>query len=236
MDEIYLREIDRYSLLSKDEEKEIAIKYKKSGHVADAQKLITSNLRYVVRVANEFSRRYRDIDVMELIQDGNLGLMKALENFEPERGNRLITYADSWIRSYIQTSIGKSMNICSGMMAKNKTILFTKLCIDNTILSDVDMDTFEEENNALRSECNIEKSLSEKKWLIEVHKSLDGIKGRDRFIIENRLMSNNPLKQKDVAKHYNISRERARQIETKLKVRMKRIFMKNPDIMEFICG
>lgn len=95
----YLREIQRHSLLTPDEEHSLATRYTETGDVEAAARLVTSNLRLVVKIAYEYRRAYRNI--MDLIQEGNIGLMQAVKKFDPSRGVKLSSYAAWWIRAYI---------------------------------------------------------------------------------------------------------------------------------------
>jgi RNA polymerase sigma-32 factor len=95
----YLREVHRYSLLSQDEERALATRYFEGQDVDAAARLVTANLRLVVKIAFEYRRAYRN--VMDLIQEGNIGLMQAVKKFDPYRGVKLSTYAAWWIRAYI---------------------------------------------------------------------------------------------------------------------------------------
>lgn len=95
----YLREINRYPLLSPEEEYELAVSHFEAGDREAAQRLITSNLRLVVKIANEF--RTSGTSVLDLIQEGNYGLMQAVKKFDPFRGVKLSSYAAWWIRAFI---------------------------------------------------------------------------------------------------------------------------------------
>ncbi len=95
----YLNEIRQYTDLSEEEEKELALRYKDTGDTQAAYKLITNNLTLVVKIAMTFRREWQN--VMDLIQEGNVGLMKAVKNFDPFRGVRLPAYASWWIKAYI---------------------------------------------------------------------------------------------------------------------------------------
>lgn len=99
----YLREISQYPLLEREQETELALRYRDTGDLDAARKLVLSNLRFVVKVAMGY-RKY-GLPVMELVQEGNLGLMEAVRKFDPTKGYRLITYAVWWIRAYIQKHI-----------------------------------------------------------------------------------------------------------------------------------
>jgi RNA polymerase sigma-32 factor len=95
----YLAEIRRFPLLSREEEIEIAKRYTKHHDPADAYRLVTANLRLVVKIAGEFAHASRNL--LDLIQEGNVGLMEAVRNFDPYRGIRFPSYAVWWVRAYI---------------------------------------------------------------------------------------------------------------------------------------
>ena len=95
----YMNEIRRYPLLTREEEHELAVRYYKSGDVDAARRLITANLRLVVKIAHEYRRAYRHL--LDLVQEGNVGLLQAVRKFDPFRGVKLSSYAAWWIRAYI---------------------------------------------------------------------------------------------------------------------------------------
>ena len=95
----YLQEAKRYPILSEEEEKELAIRLQETGDVDAAYQLTTANLMLVVKIAMTFKREWQSL--MDLVQEGNVGLMKAVKNFDPFRGVRLSAYATWWIKSYI---------------------------------------------------------------------------------------------------------------------------------------
>ncbi len=105
---MYLAEINKYPLLTADEEQKLARRYKR-GDLHAGHRLVTSNLRFVVKVSYEY--RSYGIKMADLIQEGNIGLMKAVQKFEPDKGIRLISYAVWWIRAYIQNYILKSWSL-----------------------------------------------------------------------------------------------------------------------------
>jgi len=104
----YLSEINKYLLLTVDEEQKLARRFKR-GDLQAGHKLVTSNLRFVVKVAYEY--RSYGIKMSDLIQEGNIGLMKAVQKFDPDKEIRLISYAVWWIRAYIQNYILKSWSL-----------------------------------------------------------------------------------------------------------------------------
>lgn len=97
--QLYLQEISKYPLLEPEEELELAKKHFDEGDVAAAHRLITSNLRLVVKIANEF--RKAQSNLLDLVQEGNYGLMQAVKKFNPYKGVRLSSYGAWWIKAYI---------------------------------------------------------------------------------------------------------------------------------------
>src|SRR5690606_790022 len=97
--QMYMREVQRHPLLSPEEEHSLAVHYSKTGDVDAAAKLVTANLRLVVKIAYEYRRAYRNM--MDLIQEGNIGLMQAVKRYDPYRGVKLSSYAAWWIRAYM---------------------------------------------------------------------------------------------------------------------------------------
>ena len=95
----YLREVQRHPLLSPEETQSLAQKFVTTQDAAAAARLVTANLRLVVKIAYEYRRAYKNI--MDLIQEGNIGLMQAVKRYDPYRGVKLSSYAAWWIRAYI---------------------------------------------------------------------------------------------------------------------------------------
>ena len=97
--QLYLREISRYALLSAEEEHQLAVAHFEQGDVEAAHRLITANLRLVVKIANDFKQVQTNL--LDLIQEGNYGLMQAVKKFNPYRGVKLSSYSAWWIRAFI---------------------------------------------------------------------------------------------------------------------------------------
>ncbi|MBW1783745.1 MAG: RNA polymerase factor sigma-32 [Deltaproteobacteria bacterium] len=98
--QIYLLEIKRYDLLTREEERELAIRVREKKDETAAYRLITANLRLVVKIAMDF-HRYWTKNLLDLIQEGNLGLLQAAKKFDPYRGIKFSYYASFWIKAYI---------------------------------------------------------------------------------------------------------------------------------------
>lgn len=121
----YLAEIRKYPLLTREEEYDLAVKLKETGDPEAAEKLVTSNLRFVVKVAAEYAKF--GAKLIDLIQEGNVGLMHAVKEFNPYKGVRLITYAVWWIRGYIQEYMMKQHSLVKMGTTQNQRKLFYKL-------------------------------------------------------------------------------------------------------------
>ena len=121
----YMTEISNYPVLSREEEYELAMKYKNDGDLDAARKLVTSNLKFVVKVSNEY-KNY-GLNTMDIIQEGNVGLMHAVKGFDPTKGYRVISYAVWWIRAYIQNYIIKSWSLVKVGTTQAQRKLFYKL-------------------------------------------------------------------------------------------------------------
>ena len=102
---VFMREMEKHPLLSKEEEYALAVRYYESEDLEAANKLVVSNLRFVVRIASEY--RSYGFPMMDLVQEGSIGLMRAVKKFNPYKGYRLISYAVWWIRVRIQNHIMK---------------------------------------------------------------------------------------------------------------------------------
>ncbi|MEN0060135.1 MAG: RNA polymerase factor sigma-32 [Bdellovibrio sp.] len=122
---MYLNEIRRYKILTKEEETALAKKYYESKDPAAAEALVKANLRFVVKVAAEYSKF--GSKMIDLIQEGNVGLMHAVREFNPYKGARLITYAVWWIRGYIQEFLMRQYSLVRIGTTQNQRKLFYQL-------------------------------------------------------------------------------------------------------------
>jgi RNA polymerase sigma-32 factor len=119
----YLQEIRKFPMLEPDEEYMLAKRYKEHQDPASAQKLITSHLRLVAKIAMGY--RGYGLPISEVISEGNVGLMHAVKRFEPEKGFRLATYAMWWIRAAIQEYVLRSWSLVKiGTTAAQKRLFF----------------------------------------------------------------------------------------------------------------
>lgn len=122
---LYMNEIRKFPLLSEEDEHRYAVSFFEEKQLTAAHTLITSNLRFVVKVAYEF--RHYGLKMLDLIQEGNIGLMMAVRKFNPYKGVRLISYAVWWIKAYIQNHIISSWSLLKIGTTQAQRKLFFKL-------------------------------------------------------------------------------------------------------------
>lgn len=121
----YLIQINQFPLLTHEEELELARRYRDHNDISAAHRLITSNLRFVVKVALEY--KSYGVKLLDLIQEGNIGLMMAVKKFDPDKGIRFISYAIWWIRAFIQNFIIKTWSLVKIGTTQAQKKLFYKI-------------------------------------------------------------------------------------------------------------
>lgn len=155
--DIYIAEINRFPILTAEEEFKLAVALKKDNSMEAAETLVVSNLRFVVKIAHEYSN-YR-VKLSDLIQEGNIGLMHAVKKFDPYKGYRLISYAVWWIRAYIQNYVIKSWSIVKIGTTQAQRKLFFKMS-----QAKKQLETLSKKNPEFGE---IAASLGVKKWEVE---------------------------------------------------------------------
>ncbi len=123
--EHYMARVNRFALLTAEEEYQLAVRLRRDNDLDAAHRLVCANLRFVVKVAMGY--RGYGLRLLDLVQEGNIGLMQAVRKFDPDRGIRLITYAVWWIRAYIQSFIMKSWSLVKIGTTQAQKKLFFKL-------------------------------------------------------------------------------------------------------------
>jgi RNA polymerase sigma-32 factor len=264
----YLREVQRHALLTPDEEKELTQRYEKTQDVRTAARLVTSNLRLVVKLAYEYRRAYKNI--MDLIQEGNIGLMQAVKRYDPYRGVKLSSYAAWWIRAYILRFILNNWRLVKLGTTQAQRKLFFNLNKEKARLSAqgieptaaeiaarlhveekevVDMDRRLSSGEASldapvgdpdgRAVSRLEMMPSllggpdvvlEAREVGElVHDRLskfrETLKGKDVDIFDKRMAAEDPLTLQELGDEFGISRERVRQLEARLTMKL-RVYLK----------
>lgn len=120
-----MQEVGAYPILSPEEELSLARRYHEEGDIEAAKRLVTTHLRLVVKIAMEYRNAYHN--VLDLIQEGNVGLLQAVRHFDPQKGARLSTYAQWWIRSYILKYILDNFRLIRLGTTKEQKKLFYNL-------------------------------------------------------------------------------------------------------------
>lgn len=263
---LYLAEIRRFPVLSAEEEHGLAVKLYEEKDLEAAHRLITSNLRFVVKIAGEY--RSYGMKMLDLIQEGNIGLMMAVRKFNPYKGFRLISYAVWWIRAYIQNHIVSTWSLLKIGTTQAQRKLFFKLNqaksairsmtgggddLQAAALSlDVKESEVQEMDQRMRGDYfldaevvtgegltmleslpderrNQEELLGEAEESAilerEVAAALTCLNEKERYVIEQRVSSDEPLTLQEIADHFSISRERVRQIEEGALKKMKRALL-----------
>ena len=234
---LYLAQIKKFPILDAEEEYMLAKNWKERGNLKSAHKLVTSHLRLVAKIAMGY--RGYGLPVNELISEGNIGLMQAVKKFDPEKGFRLATYAMWWIKAAIQEYVLRSWSLVKmGTTSAQKKLFFNLKKLKKQIAPNEDGDLKNEQvkekslNEPIKSDEKSEwqdwlpsedldqelfvsqkQELDEKKSLL--YRSIKILNDREREIIEDRKLSNNPKTLEELSKKYKISRERIRQIETR---------------------
>ena len=241
--QLYLNEIEKYPLLTREEEYRLAVEYHKTKAIEIAHKLVVSSLRYVVKIANQY-RNY-NFPIMDLIQEGNYGLMTAVKKFNPEHVGRdgkkthLLRYAIHWIRQSIVSYIIDNWSLLKISTKTEYKQLFFNIDKHEELglhkqsdidemrirlkreesLSETVFDTEESKQDYLVCErLNQEDSYieleTEHNNKLLVNKALNTLNDRDRYLVENRLMEEKKTL-RELAKEFSVSPERVRQLEEK---------------------
>lgn len=216
----YSSHLKKYPPLSREEEHELAVKYYEDGCADAARKLCLHNLRFTFSVANKYSSRYK-VDLIDLIQEANIGLMTAITKFDPTKGTRLITYAVKWIEVSMQNYIVKNLTMISRNVHARRKELFGK-GKHNEIKKDFSFSAGAEGMDTTMAKENTEadyiKYDSYCYTVKEINKVIIELSDRDKYIVENRLMKDKQdrLTHKEIAKDFGVSRERIRQVEGRL--------------------
>jgi RNA polymerase sigma-32 factor len=271
----YLADIRRFPLLTREEELDLARRYKtaKDPEAAKeaAYKLVTGNLRLVVKIAREFSRATRNL--LDLVQEGNIGLMEAVRNFDPYRGIRFPSYAVWWVRAYIYRYLMANWRMVKiGTTQAQRKLFFNlkketerleadgfkpqpKLIAQRMGVKESEVREMQErmaqsevsldqpsvnggESNLLDvlpdDSRNPEEAAGDAEWRAFAHDQIqqfeNTLKDKELEIFRARLLTENPETLQVIGERFGISRERVRQIETRLKRRLKDFITANSDL------
>jgi RNA polymerase sigma-32 factor len=253
-----MAELAKYPPIPRELEQELAKRWAEEGDVEAARQLTLSNLRLVVKIAMEYRRAWTN--VLDLIQDGNLGLMEAVQRFDPSRGVKLSTYAAYWIRAFILKYILDNFRIVRLGTTRAQRKLFFRL---NKEKRKLELEGFEVEPKLLaeRLEVSEEDVVDMNQRLTEGDLSMNAplrrdeggteygdmvadrrpsaerdvadnefrtvflenvrtfaatLDERDRRLVEERILSDEPKTLAELGIEFGVSRERVRQLETRI--------------------
>ncbi len=256
----YLQEIRKFPMLEPEEEYMLAKRWREHQDAEAAQKLVTSHLRLVAKIAMGY--RGYGLPVSELISEGNVGMMQAVKRFDPERGFRLATYAMWWIRASIQEYILHSWSLVKmGTTAAQKKLFFNlrrlkgqlqaieegDMSPENVKKIATTLDVSEDEvismnrrltspDHSLNAPVRSDGEGEWQDWLVDESESqetliadaeemdkrrelladaMETLNERERHILTERRLQDDPTTLEDLSKVYGISRERVRQIEVR---------------------
>ncbi len=262
--QLYLREVSRFPLLAPEEEVELARRVRDQGDTDAAFRIISSHLRLVVKIAMDFQRRWMQ-NVLDLIQEGNVGLMRAVNKFDPDKGIKFSYYATFWIKAYIlkfimdnwrMVKIGTTQaqrKLFYNLNKERQKLLAQGFDPDAAILSErlgvteeqvvemqqrldagdvsLDIPVGDENGSASRLDFlpalgpGIEDSYADSEIAELVR---DGIRGlmpslseKEAYILEHRLLTDDPVTLREIGERYNVTRERIRQLEARLLTKLR---------------
>jgi RNA polymerase sigma-32 factor len=262
----YLSSISQYKLLSRDEEKNLFNRLHEQGENQAAHALVTSNLRLVVKIAMDYRRLWMQ-NLLDLIQEGNIGLIKAVEKFNPDKNVKFSYYASFWIKAYIIKHLMDNWRLVKIGTTQAQRKLFFRLKKEKQKLQDegfepkaellsdrlgvsqkevVEMDQrisswdvsldapLTHDTDTARIEIlessseSLEDKISKKEFETILHQHIAEFRKemnqRELDIFDQRIFAENPKTLAEIGKRYGISRERVRQIQKNIIVKMKDSF------------
>jgi RNA polymerase sigma-32 factor len=263
---LYMSETRRYPLLTPQEEHDLAVKLVEHGDTSAARKLIEANLRLVVKIAYEYRRAHRNL--LDLVQEGNIGLIQAVGKFDPYRGVKLSSYAAFWIRAYILKFILNNWRLVKIGTTQAQRKLFFNLRKEREKLEQLgfqptsallaekldvpEKEVIEMERRLAAPEASLDAPLgsgdddgartrldylpsederpdravaqSEFSQLLrgKLEAFATTLEGREQAIFRERWLTEDPLTLQELGDRYNVSRERARQLEKRMLDRLKK--------------
>lgn len=262
----YLNKVRHYSILTREEERELARRYYDEGDREAAEILICSNLRFVVKIAMEYSKF--GAKLIDLIQEGNMGLMHAIREYNPYKGVKLISYAVWWIRGYIQDYLMRQQSIVRiGTNSKQRKLYYrlnkekaqllqegfmsspkllsqrlnvkesdiiemdqrlnqADLSLDQQDLESGEKDWLDQHSDVF--EEDLEKTVIHREQIERLKEKVGELKKnlnpREIQLLEQRLLSDDPVTLKSLGDIWGVSREAARQTEARLIDKIKKAF------------
>ncbi|MEE9384057.1 MAG: RNA polymerase factor sigma-32 [Nannocystaceae bacterium] len=263
--ELYIRAAKRYPLLDRDEEHALAVAWFKRDDKEAMQRLVACNLRLVIKLANRYA--HKGSGLLDLIQEGNIGLLKAVRKFDPHRGAKLSTYAAWWIRAYLLRHVLQNFRLVRVGTTNAQRRLFFNLrreqarlravgidpeperlasildvSTDDVRSMDAHMSGYDESfdvpaptsTGAVRTRADlipderidVAGELERAQLAAVLHTKLRTyaatLTGRDRDVFSDRWLAENPITFEKLGQRWGLSRERARQLELRMREPLRR--------------
>lgn len=262
----YMAEVRRHPLLTREEEHALAVRWVEQNDAEAAKQLVTSNLRLVVKIAHEYKRAYQNL--LDLVQEGNVGLIQAVKKFDPYRGVKLSTYSGWWIRAYILKFILNNWRLVKIGTTQNQRKLFFNLrkqvdrlkqagvdptperiaaALDVSEAEVIEMDRRlsapdmsldapltgggDEDDGRTRMDIiedssddpEVEVESTEFKDILHAKLRRFGatLSGRELEIFRDRIVADEPITLQELGDRWGVSRERARQLEKRMVLRLR---------------
>lgn len=272
----YLSEINKYPLLSKEEEERLTKAYYETKDPAIASKIVTANLRLVVKIALDFQKFWMQ-NFLDLIQEGNIGLMQAVKKFNPYKGVKFSYYASFWIKAYILKFIMDNWRLVKigttqaqrklfYNLNKEKERLFAlgfdpvpkliserlnvsekdvidmeqrmgswEVSLDSPIKEDADekhIDFLKSQGPSLETE--IAREEIQERLQDHLRAFRETLSEKEKIIFDQRMLTDEPRTLQEIGKDFGVSRERIRQIESRIKQKLKKFLKQRiPDIENY---
>ena len=261
--QLYLREIGKFPMLKPEEEQELARRVRDANDQKAAFRLISSHLRLVVKIAMDFQRRWMQ-NVLDLIQEGNVGLMRAVTKFDPDKGIKFSYYAAYWIKAYILKYIMDNWRMVKIGTTQAQRKLFYNLNKERQRLQSLgfdpsaaqlsqalnvtESDIVEMDQRLSGNDLSLDVSLGDDTtstrldFLPALTPGIEEILAGDEIshqldkhiqtirpklnekeidLLDNRILSDSPVTLREIGAKYGITRERVRQIESRLLEKLK---------------
>ncbi len=260
----YLREVSKFPMLEPEEETELARRVRDHGDAQAAFRIVSSHLRLVVRIAMDFQRKWLQ-NVLDLIQEGNVGLLRAVNKFDPDKGIKFSYYASFWIKAYIlkfimdnwrMVKIGTTQaqrKLFYNLNRERQKLILQGFDPDTALLSerlgvtqdqvvemqqrldagDVSLDTPVSDENGSASRMDFLPSLgpgveediagSEISHIVResIRELIPSLSEKEVYILNHRLLTDEPATLREIGERYNVTRERIRQLEARLLEKLK---------------
>lgn len=238
--QLYAGALGKLPQVGADEQLEIARRYATGHDPRDAERLVLANLRLVVKLACELGKR-SPIELMDLVQEGNAGLIHAVDKFDPSRGVKFSSYAGLWIRAFILRHLMETCRIVRISSTREGRKRFFARTLPAPDLSLDGPGSHEEDGGYVDGRSPIESLAAEDGWRPDVRaeelEAADRVRGtlarahlgrRERAILEQRLLAETPTPLKELARTLDVTGERTRQLEKRLVARLRQLAHEPP--------